>query len=286
MAWTTTDDLDEFVAAADGFLRARPVPNTVLLTTADNLRVRGRHTYGSGDPRFGWWRPDDGPDGGAVGGAFMRTPPHPAMLTDLPDEAIESLVDALGDVPGFSAEVGLAERVAAAWARRTGGETAASKGSRLYRLGELTPPQPAPAGRARVAAAADRELLISWYELFSGELGEPAENVAEAVDDRIAGGGLTLWEVDGVPVSMAGHTRPIAGMVRVAPVFTPREWRRRGYAAGATEAVSRAATALAEEVLLFTDAANPTTNALYQRLGYVPVLDRVVISLGQRQSAA
>jgi predicted GNAT family acetyltransferase len=189
-------------------------------------------------------------------------------------------VDALGDVPGFSAERGLAERVAAAWTRRTGGEAQAGKGSRLYRLDALTPPQPAPAGRARVATAADRELLISWYELFTSELGEPAENVAEAVDDRIAGGGLTLWEVDGGPVSMAGHTRPIAGMARVAPVFTPRELRRRGYAAGATAAVSRAAAALAEHVLLFTDAANPTTNALYQRLGYVPVQDRVVISLG------
>jgi hypothetical protein len=275
MAWTTTDDLDEFVAAAGGFLRVRPVPNTLLLTTADNLRARGRHTYGSGDPRFGWWRPE----GGEVGGAFLRTPPHPAMLTDLPDEAIESLVDALGDVPGFSAERGLAERVAAAWTRRCGGEAGAGKGSRLYRLGVLTPPQPAPAGQARVATVADRELLISWYELFTGELGEPAENLAEAVDDRIASAGLILWEVDGVPVSLAGHTRPIAGMVRVAPVFTPRELRGRGYAAAATAAVSRAATDLADHVLLFTDLANPTSNSLYLRLGYAPVEDRLVMSV-------
>jgi hypothetical protein len=201
------------------------------------------------------------------------------MLTDLPDEAVESLVDALGAVPGFSAETGLADRVAAAWTRRTGGEASAGKGSRLYRLGELRPPDPAPAGLARVATTADRELLISWYESFTGELGELAENVAEAVDDRIGFGGLTLWEADGVPVSMAGHSRPIAGMARVAPVFTPRELRRRGYAAGVTAAVSRAAAALVDEVLLFTDVANATTNALYQRLGYVPIEDRVVVSL-------
>ena len=183
------------------------------------------------------------------------------------------------DAPGFSAEHGLATRVAAAWTRRTGGEAEAGKGSRLYRLGELTPPDPAPAGQARVPTTADRTLLISWYEQFTSELGEPAENLAEAVDDRIASGGLTLWEVDGVPVSLAGHTRPIAGMARVAPVFTPRDLRRRGYAAAATAAVSRAAAALADDVLLFTDAANPTTNALYRRLGYVPIQDRVVMSL-------
>jgi hypothetical protein len=32
------------------------------------------------------------------------------------------------------------------------------------------------------------------------------------------------------------------------------------------------------EVVLYTDLANPTSNALYQRLGYRPVEDRVVLS--------
>jgi predicted GNAT family acetyltransferase len=33
--------------------------------------------------------------------------------------------------------------------------------------------------------------------------------------------------------------------------------------------------------VLFTDLANPTSNALYQRLGYDPVEDRVLLSLHQ-----
>jgi predicted GNAT family acetyltransferase len=41
--------------------------------------------------------------------------------------------------------------------------------------------------------------------------------------------------------------------------------------------VSQAARdAGADQVLLFTDLANPTSNALYQRLGYEPVEDRAV----------
>ena len=75
--------------------------------------------------------------------------------------------------------------------------------------------------------------------------------------------------------------RPVigaAGTVRVAPVYTPSEHRRHGYGAAATAAVSRAALdSGAENVVLFTDQANPISNALYQRLGFDPVEERVVL---------
>ena len=49
-----------------------------------------------------------------------------------------------------------------------------------------------------------------------------------------------------------------------------------------TAAVSQAARdAGAAEVVLFTDLANPTSNALYQRLGYEAVSDRVIFSFGK-----
>jgi GNAT superfamily N-acetyltransferase len=71
---------------------------------------------------------------------------------------------------------------------------------------------------------------------------------------------------------------PAAGMVRVIAVYTPRELRGHGYAGAVTTTVSRAALdAGADDVVLFTDLANPTSNALYQRLGYRPIEDRAVI---------
>jgi predicted GNAT family acetyltransferase len=89
-----------------------------------------------------------------------------------------------------------------------------------------------------------------------------------------------LWAVDGVPVSMAGVSPVIAGQGRVAPVYTPTELRGRGYAGMATVAASRALIAAgADEVLLYTDLANPTSNALYQRLGYRPVENVTVLDL-------
>jgi predicted GNAT family acetyltransferase len=38
--------------------------------------------------------------------------------------------------------------------------------------------------------------------------------------------------------------------------------------------------------VLYTDLANPTSNALYERLGYRPVEDRVVLTFTTRDAAA
>jgi predicted GNAT family acetyltransferase len=139
-------------------------------------------------------------------------------------------------------------------------------------------PEP-PVCRAGARAGAGRLRPRAWFGAFLSEshtLAHP--DIGKAVDERVGYGGMTLWEADGVPVSMAGVTRQVAGMIRVAPVYTPPGYRRRGYAGAVTAAVTQAALdAGAGEVLLFTDLANPTSNALYQRLGYHPVEDRVIM---------
>jgi predicted GNAT family acetyltransferase len=86
---------------------------------------------------------------------------------------------------------------------------------------------------------------------------------------------LLLWEADGVPVAMAGRSATVLGQAEIAfPVYTPRPSRGRGYAGAVTAAAGRAAIAAgASQVLLFTDLANPTSNALYPRIGYRPVGD-------------
>ena len=151
---------------------------------------------------------------------------------------------------------------------------------RLFRLGKLIRPAPEPEGAARLATERDRDLLAEWFGAFAREVGDPPRHDHHAVvDERLGYGGITVWEDDGVPVSMAGRTRTVARMVRVAPVYTPPELRGRGYAGAATAAVSQAALdAGVRDVVLYTDLANPTSNALYQRLGYRPVEDRVVLS--------
>ncbi|WBB61342.1 GNAT family N-acetyltransferase [Streptomyces sp. WMMC500] len=279
MGWTTTHDLDAFTAAAGPFLRAEPAAHTVLLTAAASLAAAGLDRYGDAPPEFGWWRGADG----RVAGAFLGTPPLPLLLAHMPPSAAAGLAElrAAGGLPvtGINAGRAAAEAFAGAWTARTGAAGTVEERHRLYRLGELVPPDPAPPGRARPATADDRDLLVDWTREFHVESGGGVGDPARAVADRLAYGGATLWEDGGRPVSYAGITRTVAGMARVAPVYTPPPLRRRGYAAAVTAAVSRAAAAVgAREVLLFTDLANATSNALYQRLGYVPVEDHLVIS--------
>ncbi|MEY2247121.1 GNAT family N-acetyltransferase [Streptomyces sp. BF23-18] len=273
--WQLTRDLDAFLAGAGDFLRSRPAQHTVALTVTEALRRRGMGQYGKSAPVFGALERD-----GTVRAAFFRTPPYRLNLTPLDERGVETLAVLLAEaeieLPGVSADTGTVEAFTEAWGRRTGARAALLRSERLYRLGGLTPPEPAPPGRPRVADARDRDLLARWYKEFAEAIGEGAHRDGGAwADDRISYGGITLWEdPDGTPVAMAGVTPPVAGQLRVAPVYTPAPLRGRGYAGAVTAEVSRAAVAAGvQEVLLFTDLANPTSNGLYQRIGYRPVSD-------------
>jgi predicted GNAT family acetyltransferase len=280
MPWHLTEDLSEFLAAAGDFLRSRPVAHTVPLTVVESLRAGGR-ALGAGPPRYGWWHSADG----EVIGAVVQTPPHPVLLTGMPEPAVAALPAALTSagwlLPAITAGSAVAEGFAAAWRRHTGTAPRIHMRQRLYRLAALLPPQPSPPGLARVAAAADRDLLVKWYERFVAEAGAVGGVRPSVIDDRLSHGGLTLWEVDGTPVALGGQTRVIAGMARVAPIYTRPEQRRRGYGAAVTAAVSRLCQAAgARDVVLFTDLANPTSNSVYQRIGYRAVDDYLMLSLG------
>ena len=285
--WHSTGDLDEFLTRAGDFLRSRPDLHTVVLTVTEGLRTRGLDAYGDQAPSFGLLEED-----GQVCGAYFRTPPHRLYLTPLTAARADSLAAHLQDlgrsVPGVGAEAATAADFAEAWRRRTGATPVPHSRQRLYRLGTLTVPRPVPEGRARIAQEGDRELLARWFAQFSKDVGESQSMRAESwADARLAYDGAVLWESpEGTPVSLAGLTPLVAGQIRVAPVYTPAPLRARGYAGAATVEVSRLARERgAEEVLLFTDLANPTSNGLYQRIGYRPVADFAVYDF-QGQSSS
>ena len=288
MGWQTTGDVAEFLAAAGAFLRADRARNTVFLTVTETIRVNPAQYHG-GDhadparlPLFGWWTVADG-----VRGAFMHTPNFPLLLTAVPatvaaDLAAQTLAGR--PLPGINAYPEAANAFGAAWREQTGGQVAMHRKMRLYRLAGLSWPRPMPGGEPRTAGEGDVVLLTDWLTAFGREVNElDRSDLVASIRERFSYGGLTLWEADGRPVSVAGLTKRAAGMVRVGPVYTPPGLRGHGYASAATAEVSRAALAAgAEEVLLYTDLANPVSNAIYQRIGYQQVEDRVVLSFSKR----
>ena len=275
MTWHLTHDVHEFRRHTDAYLAADPVGNTGLLTVSETVRRHGPDAYGDEGgqpPWFGWWR-ESGT--GPVEAAFVQTPPHPALFGPIPHHHARELARTLraagATVAGVKGADGSAQAFADEWAGE--GRWTVAVRLRLFRLGVLCPPEQPPPGTVRRATAADVAQAAAWMTGFAADTGASTETDYTAnVSRRISGGGLYLWEVDGRPVSMAGHSPMLAGQARIAPVYTPPDFRGRGYAGAVTAAASRGALdAGAEQVLLFADVADPTANGVYERLGYRPL---------------
>jgi GNAT superfamily N-acetyltransferase len=281
MSWKFTEDVEEYARAAGPLLAARAAEHTVSLTVIENARAGGRSPSTLGEPEiFGWWIDATG----AVSGAVSHTPPYELLLGVVPDEAMRPLARELLDrgrrPAGVNGATPPAVEFGSVWSALTGDRVVLGFAMRLYRLGELVPPHPTPPGRARLATTDDTALLVEWVLGFDEDAGTHIHDADAEVADRLRYGGLTLWEDDdGTPLSLAGRTRPAAGVVRIGPVYTPRALRRRGWGAAVTAAASRDALDHGgREVVLFTDLANPTSNELYQRLGYRAVSDRAALT--------
>lgn len=217
---------------------------------------------------------------GELYGAVLRTPPWPLVASALPVDAAPEVAEVLAaidpDMPGVTGPREPAEGFARAWADVTGAGVQEAMASRLFELGDLD--EPTVPGDARAATLDDLPLLVRWRRDFQLEaLGHErgVDQADETVRKGLARGDrYQLWERDGEPVSWAHVSRPTDGMSRVGPVYTPPGQRGRGYGSAVTAVASRwARDAGARHVLLFTDLANPTSNSIYQRIGYRPVHD-------------
>ncbi len=136
-------------------------------------------------------------------------------------------------------------------------------------LSTVTEPTTPCPGSLRLATMGERALLIGWEEAFAVEADIPVRGEAQrAVDARLSVGGQFVWEHEGA-VAMLGLSPAVAGTARIGPVYTPPQFRRRGYATAAVAAASRLALAAgARQVMLFTDLANQTSNRIYARVGF------------------
>jgi RimJ/RimL family protein N-acetyltransferase len=214
---------------------------------------------------------------GRVVGATMRTPPHNLILSELDDLAaigplLEDARAEFGSLPGVVGPKEPVARFAEAW-----GSARLEIAQRAFRAEHVEPPSGVP-GTMRDYLRGDRELAAQWMDAFVEEaLPEPPPGTSEEfVDHREEDpdAGIVLWEDAGAVVSMAGFGGRTPNGTRVGPVYTPPELRGRGYASALTAALTqRLLDGGLRFCFLFTDLANPTSNSIYQRIGYEPVSD-------------
>lgn len=276
MRVVTATDLSAFAELALPYLRADPVRNNVAYGV-----VRNRHDgLLPAEPDALWLAVQDR-DGELVGVALM-TPPHALLLTDMPLTAVDALAEHLAAapvrLPGVNGPLAVARRLAGRYAELVGVAAAPVMSLRMFRLDQVSRPPEVP-GRLREAAEPDRSLLVDWMVAFGAEAlpheAPDPKASARQIDIRLGRPGLLwLWEVGGEPVSTAYLTTPVAGVVRVSGVYTPPAQRRRGYASACVAGISQhALDSGALACMLYTDLANPTSNKIYQAVGYRPVGD-------------
>jgi uncharacterized protein len=224
----------------------------------------------------------DAAGGPALLGCAFRTPPHQIGLTELPDAAIAPLVanvhEAYASVPGVGGPERTATAFAKTWGARTGASWSVHHRQRLHTLTAVRfPANPAP-GALRRALPADVPVARAWMAGFIRDTGVRhlgADTAARLIEEQR----LYLW-VDGEPRCMLGGVRDTPHTTGVAAVYTPPQFRNRGYASIAVATLSQQLLdAGRRSCFLYTDLANPVSNAVYRRIGYEPLYDVVDIAI-------
>jgi predicted GNAT family acetyltransferase len=262
-----------FMDLAGEFLAAREAEHNLIFGICANIEADP--TMYEGPPYLATVLHGD-----RVVGAAIRTPPWRLVLSvmDHPGAA-HRLVDDLMDMrlPGVVGPSMAAEHFAEGWTRVTGTPSRLHTHERAFQLQRVIPPRAAP-GRMIRSDPSHQDQIAAWAEAFEKEaleVGPPQD--WDAVAGRwIKGIGRTayLWVDEDRVVSLTCVGGPTPHGIRIGPVYTPPESRGRGYASNLVAQVSQLQLDAGRQfVFLFTDLANPTSNKIYQDIGYEPVID-------------
>ncbi len=217
---------------------------------------------------------------GRVVGCAMRPPPDPLMLSALPPAAMVPLVEELrtvyDDLPAVIGPADAATRFARQWVGATGGDWRAALECRWYSLSRVVWPNEPPAGKIRLAVETDKPFLRSWAKDY-GRAVDTDVDVFDFFSRRIAKRALHLWD-DGGPRCVVAVSGLTPNGARISAVYTPAEYRRRGYASAAVATVSDALVRRGVRFcLLFADAHSRATCSVYERVGYRYFRDSVAL---------
>jgi predicted GNAT family acetyltransferase len=211
-------------------------------------------------------------------GAALGRPDGPLVFEDTDPAAAEAFADDLAArAPRLQGMVGAlvaCEAFARAWRQRTGRVHALRFHLRHHMLTKVAPVPRAP-GAPRMARGGDCDWLTESQFAFVREAGIPdnPERILAAIPERVGRGHFWIW-ADGSPVAFAGWSDAGDDAARLAPVYTLPAVRRRGYATALVAALAQALLdAGKRRVFLVTDVANPTSNAIYARIGFQPGAD-------------
>lgn len=263
------DDRDQCLRRVEPFLMAGEAENCFFLGFVPRPEIATQMIYlAAEDAR------------GEVVAVAFKSPGWHVMMTDAPPDAVDAVVDHLlataAAVPGVQSRPDVARRFAERYVARTGATHRRRASMAVHKLTEVIPVTGV-AGVLRPARDADAALLAEWADAFCRDCGltshSPPDELTRA-RQRIERGESFFWDVQGTAVSTASVLGDTPNGIRVSLVYTPPPHRRRGYASAAVAALSqRMLDAGKKFCFLYTDLANPTSNKIYQAIGYQKVCE-------------
>ena len=250
-------DIKAFAARHQAALERNEVKNNVVLGLIERL--------GAAPPAelFLW-------SGQAPGACAMQEPLRPLTMTNLERDECRALADAV--VERTYAAVGGTDDTAQWFVERAteNGQSFEEAMPQAIHALQVRPRYPGAPGRARRAEPSDIAVVHAFAAAFVKEVlphdSPPSE---ENLLARLASGRHTLWEVDGMPVALAAFARETRRTGTISLVYTPPEWRGRGFAGSVTAAVADAILDAGKtSVCLYTDLRNPYSNRCYAKIGF------------------
>ena len=268
--------------------------NILMKQEAQNLIPLGNIIIGNeGKDKTGWrdpinWFMATVSDYTGILLTAIMTPPHNLTLyaTDnhINDEALKCLIKNLIEnnisIPGVMSDNILAESFAKRYTSKKSMKYRINRHQRIYELEKINPDIKS-FGKVRLAKESDMSFLPYWSGGFTNEcLGTTLsiQQEAECCRYHISSGKLYILEDNGTSVSMAKINREMQTVCGVSYVYTPPYFRKKGYATSVVAAVSKIILEKGfKKCVLYTDLDNPTSNSIYQKIGYKPICDSLEI---------
>jgi GNAT superfamily N-acetyltransferase len=267
MALRTTTDVAEIKALLAAALADDPIANTVYSSVLSGLErdgAAGWAAYQADDPLV----------------LAARSQAHTPIALTSNWQNVTDVAAAIAALDPPAAAVAAEPTVIDALVAGIGRAPRSRTDERLFRLDELVPPTGVE-GRGMRATSGDAELLRQWLLDFGEEAfghRESDEFARDQIERGLTFGTCWLWTVGDSAASFAYRHAAVDGVARIGPVYTPPALRRHGYGSAVTAAAARQILDQGAVPCLYTDLANPTSNKIYQALGFRPVLDRCAVT--------
>lgn len=221
-------------------------------------------------------------ESGVTVSAALQTSSHNLIVTYANPDVLKELAQFLKnntiELPGVVGPSWESEFFALYWSSLTNKKNKLAMGQKIYKLEKVNFPINV-GGEFRVAVESELDLVHGWVWDFVNECLPEVERKDKAfwrssVERSVKMQRTYLWIYEEEVVSMAQVLRPTKNGIAVAGVFTPHKQRGKGYASAVVAHLSQTMLDAGKKFcVLYADLENPTSNKIYQKMGYKEVTD-------------